>query len=684
MKVTYNWLKDFVEIKIPPQQLADKLTMGGLEVTSLEEKGDDSVLEIEVTSNRPDCLSLVGIAREITAITNAKNKAHSVERIAYSKNLSAKGYPLNAKTLKIEIQDKKDCPLYTAKIIQGVKVGPSPEWLKNRLELVGSRSLNNIVDITNYILLEWGQPLHAFDLDKLNGPRIIVRRAKGNEKITTIDGAERTLTSDILVIADQIKGVAIAGVMGGKDTEVTPATRNILLESAAFNPVVVRQGRQKLCLQSESSYRFERGVDLFNVERSSLRATELILKLCGGRCVVNKNSGLPKSKKKKITLHIPDVDRILGVTLAPQKIKQDLSNLGFKVGPAGKNSFEVEIPSFRQDVNLEIDLVEEIARIYTYARIPSSVPPVVAQATSEGRRNLLGRVKNILVGLGLNEVITYSLLDKEILEAVSIGQSPAAIEILNPLSKEQGVLRKTLIAGLGRCVALNLNQNQEYINIFEVGKVFSADAAGIKEELALGIALCGIKSLLLKQGLAKDKVGVLDLKGILQALFGRLGVRNYNFSLAGNEEVGIYVDDKRVGLIIKLPEVAKDRLEIKNKEVFIAELSLERVLPYINIEKKFTGLPIYPGINRDISFILKADIDIEEILSSAKEKAAPLLEEVKVIDYYRGKQIPSGFRGLTISCFYRSSERTLTETEINPVHSTLVRLLTDKFGAKIR
>jgi len=307
MKVTYNWLKDFVEIKIPPQALVNKLTMAGLEVTSLEPKEGDCVFEIEVTSNRPDCLSVIGIAREVAAITGKKLKL-----------LSAIRYPLSAKNsqlISIRIEDKKDCPLYTAKIIRDVKVKPSPAWIKKRLELIGCRSVNNIVDITNYVLFTWGEPLHAFDLGKIKGSTIFVRRAKTGEKITTIDGEQRALDSDILIIADNQNPIAIAGVMGGKDTEVIERTHDILLEAAVFNPIIVRRGRQKLGIQSDSSYRFERSVDAQIVEKASWQAVELIQKLAGGSCIFAKSSGLPQAKKKSLSLEVSTVNKILGVDI---------------------------------------------------------------------------------------------------------------------------------------------------------------------------------------------------------------------------------------------------------------------------------------------------------------------------------------------------------------------------------
>jgi len=708
MKVTYNWLKDFVDIKISPHLLADKLTMAGLEVTALEEHDGDFVLEIEVTPNRPDCLSVIGIAREVAAITNSKLKAQNSKLRA--PNLKG-GYPL-----KIEIQDKKDCPLYTAKIIKDVKVGPSPDWLKMRLELVGCHSVNNVVDITNYILFTWGEPLHAFDLDTLVNQsasypvsqlaNIIVRRAQEKEELVTIDGIKRELNKNTLIIASNKTGkpanrqtgkpIAIAGIMGGKDTEVGYNTKNILLEAAIFNPIIIRRGRQKLGMQTDSSYRFERGVDLETVEKAAWQAASLIQKICNGQYVLAKSSGLTKLAKKEIDFDVSSVHKILGVNIAVPKIKNILNQLAFKVKPKvrrkktrqslwrAKNKFKVEVPGHRGDVNLEIDLIEEIARLYGYARISTTLPKVSPRINASGKRALVSAIKNILLGLGLDEVITYSLIDKDLLgDCKTQGFNP--IEISNPLSKEQEILRPTLFPSLARCVAVNLNQKQDRINIFEIAPAFFGTGIPPREELALGIALCGIKPRLLEQGLIKDEVGLLHLKGILVVLFARLGIKGYSFDMPDSADAAVVrVQEEKIGVMEKLQKSILDRLDIKNKDVLVAEISLDKLLSYADLKKKFVHPAVYPGISRDVSIILQEKILAENILEAVREKAGGLLREVEVVDYYKGKQIPSGFKGITLSCFYRADERTLTEAEVNPIQASVVNTLKDRFGAQIR
>ena len=554
--------------------------------------------------------------------------------------------------------------------------------------------MNNVVDITNYILFTYGEPLHAFDLDKIAsqshraGVRqfdIRVRRAGRGEKIITIDGQEKILESDILVIADAEKPVAVAGIMGGRDTEVTGSTKNILLEAAVFNPVLIRRGRQKLGLQSESSYRFERGIDIGIVEAASVQAAALIQELAGGSCILSSRAGVLKAKEKTVVLDAERARGFLGVNIASGQIKKILSNLGFYIRAKTKNSFYVTAPSYRPDINTEIDLVEEVARIYGYDAVPKSLPAVKPRVWTDKKRDLRIAIKNILTALGLSEVITYSLTDKDKLQDFTVLMDSPAIEILNPLSKEQGVLRPTLLPGLLSCVAVNLNQKQDYIYIFEIASEFRRQAGQVKEELVLGIAACGDMSLLLRQGLVREEIGVLHLKGVLETLFARLGIKDYQLQHAASADtIEIFVGQEKLGFIRVFPGALLDKFEIKNRRVCGLEIFLDKLFPYINCEKKFVPLPIYPAITRDFSIILQDDAGVEGILRTIKGKGTDLLQGVQVVDYYKGKQIPSGCKGLTISCLYRSAERTLTEEEVDVIQAAVRDALIKERGVRMR
>jgi len=680
MKVTYNWLKDFVDINIAPGALADKLTMAGLEVVSLEQRGGDYIFEIEITSNRPDWLSVIGVAREVAAITGKKLQLPK----DYGRPTSHVLRPTE-RAVSILIENKKDCPLYTATVIKGVTIAPSPDWLKQRLELLGCRPVNNIVDITNYVLFETGQPLHAFDLDKLSTLRITVRRGRKGERLAGLDGQEKILDAEVLVIADENKTVAAAGVMGGKGTEVNYATKNILLEAAVFDPALIRRSRRQLGLQTESSYRFERGVDAAVLDLARLRAVELILSISGGVCAPAQSRGSGPKKKKIINLNMAGVDKILGASITAAESVKILKLLGFGAKLKAKNNFSVEIPSFRGDVKLEADLAEEIARIHGYNRIPVSLPSFRPDASAAAAVDLVWMVKNTLAGLGLNEAITLSLVDRELAQCFQ-ASAGLAVEIQNPLSREQEILRTSIAPSLARCVALNLNQKQEYVNIFEVSKVFSVSPAKLnpQEQLNLGIALCGGKSMFLESGLIKDKAGLLHLKGLLERLFTKLGIKEYDFRMQGSQEAGVYAGGDKVGFVAGLGKMALDYLGIKNKEVFIAEVCLEKILSCADPKIKFKPLSLYPGINRDLSFVIRRGIPAKDILGVVRLKAGPLLEDALIADYYTGKQIPAGYRSLTVSCLYRSSERTLTDNEVTPLHESIRVLLKERFAAELR
>jgi len=676
MKITYSWLKNFVGVQISPQELAEKLTMAGLEVVALEKTGEDFVLEIEITSNRPDWLSILGIAREVSAISGLKLKTVKFQE--------PKIKPKDIWPLKILVSNKQDCPFYSARVVSGVQVCPSPDWLSKRLESVGCRSVNNIVDITNYVLFELGQPLHAFDLGKLNPNEIRVRRAKPDEKIVTIDGVTRLLSPEILVIADAHKPLAIAGIMGGKETEVTPKTRNILLESAVFDPMLVRRAKQKLGLQSESAYRFERGVDLEAVRSASLAAQELILKLASGKPSGFSSLGTAKVIAAVINLDIVYLNKLLGTAIPVLKVKQILSRLGLQVKTKTRNILTVKVPSFRQDLKLPVDLVEEVARIYGYGKIPQTLPAVKPSRKALDQRDLVCGIKNTLSGLGLDEAITYSLVDRELLAKSGMNTATELVKILNPLSKEQEILRPVLFPSLIRALAYNLDQQQERVRLFEIANVFSGQANAVAEDPLLGIALCGVNAFFTKQGLAKDEITLLHLKGILETLFNRLGVKGFDFNRQEDNQIDILINQKPAGFMLDLNPQVLGAFDIKNRQVVAAQVNLEILFNSINLGKKFLEIPKYPAIIRDISFVINEDISVKELLMAIKARGVLLLEQAKIVDYYQGKQIPAGFRGLTISCVYRAADRTLAEEELAPLHNSICVLLEERFGIKLR
>ncbi len=694
-----------MDIKIPAQELAKKLTIAGLEVTSLEKKNGDFVFEFEITSNRPDCLSVIGIAREAAAITGKKLKldtGYSMLDTGKGKRASSIQHP--ASKLEIKVESKKDCPLYTARIIKGIRVKPSPDWLKRRLELVGVRSVNNIVDITNYVLMETGQPLHAFDLNQLvsqsasqpvsqsasqpvsQSVNIIVRRAREKEDIVTIDGVKRTLDKDVLIIAadrqtgrqaDRKTGrpVAIAGIMGGLDSEVKENTSAVLLEAAVFSPIITRRASRSLGLSSESSYRFERGIDSQGVDFASLRAANLILKLAGGGLVLSKSTIKPKVKKRAIILNTEEVNRVLGRNFPVSQIRKILTSLCFIVKKQKVKELKIDAPSFRIDISQPVDLIEEVARISGYENIPTRLPRITPQM--ETSSNWQGRriIKDILISQGISEVVTYSLISK--IRANEFGYSDAQlITVANPLTSEQGVLRPSMIPGLVSCIGYNLNQKQKDIRIFEIGNIFRD-----KQELPyLGLACSG------------GGFNLLHIKGMLTLLLERRGITDFGFvKLDGKhpsfeEEASLSLmtgGDLCANLGMIKPDIL-ERLDIGNL-VFAAELDLAILFAKIGkIQKRYIPLPSYPEVLRDISIMIKQDIPIGDVIKKIKISTIPYLIEVNVKDCYSGKQIPSGFKGVTLSCIYQAKDHTLITQEIDNSHQEVLNILKFEFSAQQR
>ncbi|HNX80789.1 MAG TPA: phenylalanine--tRNA ligase subunit beta [Candidatus Omnitrophota bacterium] len=676
MKVTYNWLQDFVDITLTPEALADKLTMSGLEVKGIESVGGDFVFEIEITSNRPDWLSVLGLAREVAAITGKKLKLPALP----------KEKPVKGKArVSISIEDARDCPLYTAKILTDIVVGPSPEWMRRRLEMVGCRSINNVVDVTNYVMFVLGEPLHAFDFDALHTDSIVIRRAAEGESMTTIDGQVKSLSSDILVIADTKKPVAIAGVMGGKDTEVIGSTKNVLLEAAVFNQVLIRHGRQKLGMQTESSYRFERGVDIERAVMASEYAVSLIRELASGKLAGSVSEGKKTAALPAVNVCVPWVQQMLGVTVSASRMKSILAPLGFMVTAKTKDILRVVPPSFRQDVKAPVDILEDIARIYGYDKTPVTLPSIKPRLLSNSLREWTTCVRETMVGLGGQEVLTYSLIDRELFNAAGFS-GEAFVAVANPLSKEQEIMRPTLIPSLLQCVARNLNQQQEYVNLFEIASVYIPVAGGVPHErLMLGIALSGSRSLLLPHGLVREEIGLLHIKGIFQALAARLGISAVSFVASRkSDEISLLLGEEVVGSARMVAQKSLDAFDIKNKSVCVAEINCAMLIGKATAAKRFVQLPKFPSVSRDVNFVVKEEISAGDVIEAVKNQAPAILRNVRITDYYKGKQIADGYKALTVSCVYRADDRTLTEAEVNPAHELVCDAVKKTLGATLR
>lgn len=679
MKISYNWLKEYVNVKAAPDKLAEALTMAGLSVESVRPTGSDHIFEIEITANRPDWLSVIGVAREVAALTGAKVKLPPVDKV--------KVKPQPSPGVKVSVEERGLCPRYTARVIRNVRVQESPAWLRERIEAMGLRSVNNIVDITNFCLFETGEPMHAFDLDKISGGEVIVRKALSSEKIVTIDGCEKTLDSSMLVIADNKKAIAIAGVMGGANTEVAENTRNILLEAAYFDQVSVRRTSRKLAIATDSSYRFERRVDIENIPYASDRALGLILKLASGEAGAFIDTGASKPKPKTVVVKPERVNRLLGTDISVSEMGRIMSALGIGVKTPSKTSIKADVPNFRNDLKSEVDIIEEIARVYGYNRIPVTLPRIYEQPTRMEKDMVVrNKARECLTALGLDEIITYSLLSRKAATAVC-GDTDELVTVANPLTSEQEAMRTSLIPGMLETISWNINRKNKDLKLFEIGSVYYKKAGKFGEKKRLSIAYTG-HSFESWAGCARA-ADFYELKGVAEALFAELGIAAVEFARAKEEGfssgecAAVIVAGEKAGVIGKVAPDASGKFGIK-ETVFLAELDLDLLLKYVDLNRRFSELARFPSVFRDISILVAKDSSNAELVNTMKLTGGAIVKDVVLIDRYEGKQVPADKKSLTYRLEYRDSARTLEEKDIVAAHERILSGLSDKFGARLR
>lgn len=676
MKFSLNWLKDYVSFKASPQELGSKLTMAGLEVEKIETVASDKVFELEITPNRADCLNVLGIAREVSAILNTDLKEPKIKKIKFPKN-----------KVDIVVENSNDCPRYIGTLIRNVNVTSSPLWLKKRIEALGLRSINNVVDITNFCLMELGQPLHAFDYDKLEGGKITVRRAKAKEKILTLDGNQCELDGSVLVIADKKNPVAIAGIVGGKDTEVTEATKNILLESASFDPILIRRASRKLGISTDSSYRFERGIDLSLVEKGALRAIDLIHQIAGG--IVEKRTDFyPKKQSKQLTTIVVSVEKVndfLGAKITVKECERILKKLGFSVAIASKNILKIIPPSFRRDIKAKEDIIEEIARIVGYDKLPETTPHICIANIKEddniGYKNIF---KNILTGLGFNEIVTYTTTHQKNLNNINYTVSEDDVKIQNPLTQDQEFLRPSMLPSFLPVVLLNINKGQKDLKFFEIGKIY--DVLGEKE--VLGLVLMGKRDFDWRKTM-NEQLDFYDIKGVLERLLETavdfedviLEKTQEPFGFENNTGVLMRISDQGIGVFGKVADEILQKWDIKQKDIFFAELDYQWLAYNLKRDKKFIPLEEFPSITRDISIAIKKEILFEHVKTVVKEHKGGYLKSIKFIEEYLGDKIPAGYRGITFSLTYQSPHTTLRDDQVTADHNLICQILSEQLGA---
>ncbi len=659
---------------------------------------EDLLIDVDLTPNRPDCASVIGVAREVAGIT----------RTPLTLPVDTATIQHNNEFFTVDVENCELCQRYAARLIKNVTIGPSPWWIQKRLLSIGLRPINNVVDITNLVMMEYGQPLHAFDFDTLNGKQILVRNPRNNEKtFTTLDGEERKLDPDMLLICDANEPVAIAGVMGGLNSEVSEKSTSILLESACFNPVSIRKTARKLKLASEASYRFERGVDPGGCVIAMERAATLLCEFAGGEAAdggIDFYGGVRPLNSQ--TLRISRTAALLGIDLDYDTIADVLQSIGMRCKPKDDDTLWVNPPTFRVDIEREADLVEEVARLIGYNNIPTTLPTVsLSYPEQDPKRQLRAKVSTLLADIGFSEAINYSFITEKHLSMMQLAEKDSrreVVRLLNPLSEEQSVMRTMLLPGLLENLKRNSNFQKMDVQFFEIGKVFTPQGKNEQpiEKERLTCILSGRRA-----GEASslytsdDKVDIFDAKGVSELLLQTLRFSDcasedlIKFRPPQAKEAELFSDPSQclildsnkgtLGQLARLrPEVAKE-FGIK-QEVFFIDIDIEILSSLQAAPKSFHSLPVFPGVKRDIALLVPAAVKAGELLETLRSSKEKFIEQCEIFDIYQGKPLDPGVKSVAISVTYRSPTKTLTEKNVNKSHTKLINLLTSKFNGSLR
>ncbi len=641
----------------------------------------DTVFDLEITPNRPDMLSMLGVAIEAAALTGQKVK---MPKVCYEETGTA-----IAEQVLVEIADKDLCPRYCASLVHNIKVGESPDWLKQRLIACGMRPISNIVDITNYVMLEYGQPMHGFDLERLKDKKIIVRRARAGEVITTLDDIERKLDDKTLVIADSQKAVAIAGVMGGANSEMNENTTSILLESANFNPASIHFTSHGLKLVSEASMRFERAIRPDLTVPALKRATQLMVELAGGEAAEGIIDVYPGKKDiKPVQLRLGEAKRLLGVEFSPQQIEETLQSLGFGVKKVKDGEYGVTPSDWRSDINIEADVVEEIARIIGYDKIPMSlIGGALQQQNPEPMLAFKSGVRNIIAGYGFQEIIGFSLASTEAMEKVLnvAPLKPAPVHLLNAMTAEHEYLRTTLRSNLLTALAENLKHEDAAIKLFEQGRVYLPRLNDLPEEPEM---LCGIMSSEAEKSWpnAPQVFDFFSAKGIVEGLLSQLDIEadyaeSNDAGLCPGKQAAVIIDGRGIGVVGEISPQVAAAFELK-KGVYLFELDLTQLLSHTLGHGVYRKINRFPSVMRDIALVVDDKTSHRQLLDAMK--GFPLVEKVTLFDVYSGKQVPEGKKSLAYRISYQSAKDTLTDKEVDKIQQKILNKLSGKFGATLR
>jgi phenylalanyl-tRNA synthetase beta chain len=704
MKVVYHWLKDFVDLTASPDELASRLALSGTNIGSVERGAHGAVIDAEVSSNRPDCLGHYGIAREISAVYKLPLKAVSPKPLEGSAQASD--------ALRVEIEAPELCGRYTARVIRGVKIQPSPPWLRGRLAASGVASINNVVDVTNYVMLELGHPLHAFDYDQVRDHRIVVRKAKPGEKMHTLDGLERTLDPGICTISDGdgSRAVGIGGIMGGAETEISFSTKNVLIECAWFDPIAIRRAARVLKLHTEASTRFGRGADPEMAELASRRTAELILQLAGGELLAGVVDVYPgKRAPKKITLTRAQLLRVMGADVPDKEIEASLGALGFSPVRVDQNrgvdgsllaAWECTQPTWRAEVEREIDLIEEVARIYGLDKFPPRFPVSRQAASRLPHYEAETRVRERLIGLGYREIMTIPHVQEE-RDALFRPPGAQPARLANPLSEEAGVLRSTGLVTMAAALEWNLNHGQRNARLFEIGSQYGLIGSRSVEARVLTIGATGAAR---EKDLYDTARGYsfADLKGDLDSLGELAGGFAWTDRSAGAADQDtnpvsadwshparsgrVALDQENIGDAGQLSRRIADRLKVR-QDVFLAELQLEPVYGAIRDLKdsrRYEPLPRFPAVERDFSLLLADGTHFSDVRNAIRSLRIREIASIEATDLFRGKNVPEGQYSLLVRVTFQSREATLTDAQITEFSARIVAALKIQLDAQLR
>ena len=648
---------------------------------------DDIIFDIFITPNRGDGNSHFGMAREIAACVGTNLKLPEIVLNEGDENAND--------LVNIIIENKQDCPRYVAKVIKGVAMCESPSWLQNRLSLLGLRPINLAADATNYVMMETGNPLHAFDFDEISGSEIIVKNANQDEKFTTLDGKEQTLDSEMLMICDGEKALAVAGVMGGKNSEITDSTKNILIEAAYFNPKSVRRTARKLSINSDSSYRFERGVDYENLEYAARRCASIITKYAGGKASKSSVDVYPeKIKQMQTQVRYSQVNKIIGVDFTVAQIKEIVNAWKFEIISEDDNSLTLLQPTWRSDLVSEIDYIEEIARGYDFNKIE---PKYSSSLNFDGERvpevlavpKLRDKINNYFIENGFNECLSQNQTDPESASLSSL----ANIEIKNPLGQEMSIMRNSMIPSLLRITSRNLNLKNKSLKLFEIGKIFLPYKSGgqfiesISEEECLCVVLCG-GSVPTQWAGEKRNFDFYDIKGIFEDISENFGFslkakENKNKTFFNTNSLGIFSKKTQIGIFGEIDKSILKKFDIE-ENILILILSLSTLYKIPEQKNKYAKVSPYPVMERDLAFILDSDTEAGRIMNEIKQKGGKLLSDVKIFDLYEGKNMEKGKKSLAFKLYFSANDRTLTEGEITPTVENIISSVTSRFSAQLR